>query len=150
MKLNLLLKEKAFQSVKGLPNWLKTVKTFSAQIQSLREVLGMTQTQLARRSSKNSRLIRRLEQGHVDPQLSTLKAVADGLNCDLIVQFVPKKPLNKILKEKALEQAKKIISFSKGTAAMEEQEPEKKIAKQQLEELTEELLRKKRSLLWED
>ncbi|MBI4208500.1 MAG: helix-turn-helix domain-containing protein [Deltaproteobacteria bacterium] len=110
----------------------------------------MTQAQLAKRASQNPRLIRRLESGEVDPRLSTLMKTAEGLECKLVVRFVPKQPVVKLLRQRAEKKAEQIVELSKGTAAMEEQEPKDVIVQFQKTAIAEELIDKKRSLLWED
>jgi predicted DNA-binding mobile mystery protein A len=150
MKLEYLFKNNLFQSVNRLPEWLRKTKDYSWQIHTLRTTLGMTQEQLGRRASQDGRLIRLLESGKGDPQLSTLKKTANGLECDLIIRFVPRKPILKLMRERAEKKAKQIIQLSKGSAALEEQEPEEKYIKHQIKERVEELIDKKPSLLWED
>lgn len=112
--------------------------------------MGMTQEQLARRSSLASRMIRRLESETGDPQLSTLMKTAAGLECELVIRFVPKRPLAATLRERARKKATQIIAQSKGTAAMEEQQPREKYVKHQIAEMTEDLIDHRPSLLWDD
>jgi predicted DNA-binding mobile mystery protein A len=150
MKIESLFKDKEFQSVDRLPDWIRQGKDYSTQIRSLRSTLGMSQEQLGKRSSQSGRLIRLLESGKGDPQLSTLKKTAHGLECDLVVRLVPRKPIVKMMREKAKKKANQIIQHSKGTAALEQQQPEEKYVKHQIKQIVEELLDKKPSLLWED
>lgn len=138
-----------YKSMEQLPEWLHSAELYSEQIRSLRNLLGMTQEQLAKRALQVPRLIRHLEAGDVDPQLSTLMKTAQGLECELVIRFVPKKSVSKLLKERAQKKAKKMVQLSKGTAAMEEQQPKNSIVQLQINELVNELL-KKPSLLWED
>lgn len=150
MKLDYLFTDEVYRSREHLPEWLKKSIDYPAQIRALRSILGMTQAQLAKRASQSPRLVRRLESGKGDPRLSTLQKTAEGLECDLIVRFVPKKSIIKLLKKRAEEKAQQIISLSKGTATLEEQEPLDLYAHQQLKDLIEELMDKKKTLLWED
>lgn len=150
MKLEILLKDSKFRSLERLPAWLLPAERYSAQIRSLRKILGMTQAQLGKRSSQDGRSIRRLETEDADPQVSTLMKTADGLGCELVIRFVPKKPLATTLHERAVKKATQIVTQSKGTAAIEEQQPQEKYVKQQIAELAEELMDRKRTLLWED
>src|SRR3989338_2033328 len=113
--------ESLYQSWGELPGWLRKSLNFSDQIRALREFLGMTQAQLAKRAKQNSRLIRRLESGEVDPRLSSLQKTAAGLECELLIRFIPKQPVSKILHHHARQQAKAIVEQSQGTAALEEQ-----------------------------
>lgn len=144
-----LIKEEHYQSVEKLPKWLRSAELYSEQIRSLRNLLGMTQGQLAKRAAQSPRLIRHLEAGDVDPQLSTLAKTAKGLECELVVRFVPKKKVSKLLKERARQKAAKLIRLSKGTAAMEEQQPKDFLIRIQVKELIDKLL-KKPTLLWDD
>lgn len=133
-----------------VPLWLLKMGGISEQIKSLRQLLGMTQSQLGRRSRGDDRSVRRLEASLGDPQLSTLKKIARGLECELLVCFVPKRSLKKVLRERALKKAQHLIGLSKANAAMEKQQPKKKYVKQQIEEMVRILLEKKRSSLWDD
>lgn len=148
--LEILLKSNYYKSCDQLPEWMCSKESYCEQIRSLRTLLGMTQEQLANRAVQHPRLIRRLEtQGETDPQLSTLIKTAEGLECDLVVRFVPKKPIPAVLEECARQKASKMIQLSKGSSAMEEQEPNDVFVQFQINELTKELL-KKPSLIWEE
>lgn len=144
-----LLKSKSYRSVDQLPDWLRQQKSFSSQILNLRNLLGMTQGQLAKRASQTPRLIRRLESQEVDPQLSTLMKTAQGLECELVIRFVPKKNIPKMLKERAVQKVKKLIQLSKGTSALEEQEPKSEQVRWAFNTLVNEFLQKP-SKLWDD
>lgn len=150
MKLEILLKDSKFRSLERLPSWLSPTERYAAQIRSLRKILGMTQAQLGKRSSQDGRSIRRIESGDADPQISTLMKTATGLECELVIRFVPRRPLVVTLRERAVRKATQIVRQSKGTAAIEEQQPQEKYVKQQISELAEELMNRRRSLLWED
>lgn len=150
MRLEVLLKDSKYRSLSRLPEWLATKERYSSQIRSLRTILGMTQEQLAKRSDVDPRMIRRLEAGDGDPQLSTLMKTAAGLECELVVRFVPKRPLAVTLRERARRKATQIVAQSKGTAAIEEQQPQAKYVRHQIAEMTEDLMDHRPSLLWDD
>lgn len=150
MKLQILLKDSKYRSLERLPGWLAPTERYFSQIRSLRKILGMTQAQLGKRSSQDARVIRRLESDDVDPQLSTLMKTASGLGCELVIRFIPKKPIVATLRERAVKKATQIVTQSKGTAAIEEQQPQEKYVKQQIAEMAENLMDRRRSLLWED
>ncbi len=150
VKLETLIKSERYKSLDQVPQWLQLLEPVGAQIRGLRTLLGMTQGQLARRADQQARLIRRLESGDGDPRLSTLVKAAQGLECELIIRLVPKQPVPKLLKHRAEAKAKQILALSKGTAALEEQQPEEKYIKQQLAEIESDLIDQKQSALWED
>src|SRR3989344_3009688 len=106
--LETIFKNGRYQSVEQLPEWLRSAELYSKQIRSLRNLLGMTQEQLAKRALQDPRLIRHLEAGDVDPQLSTLVKTAQGLECELVIRFVPKQLISKLLKERAKQKAAKM------------------------------------------
>jgi predicted DNA-binding mobile mystery protein A len=150
MKLEILLKDSKYKSLERLPEWLATKESYASQIRSLRSILGMTQDQLAKRSLQAPRMIRRLESEAGDPQLSTLIKTAAGLECELVIRFVPKKPLASTLSQRAVKKATQIVAQSKGTAAIEEQQPQEKYVKHQIAEMARDLMDRRRSLLWDD
>jgi len=141
---------KLFSAWHVLPKWLKTPLSIGKQIISLRRAFGMTQTQLAKRAATTQRGIVRLEKEEIDPRLSTLKKVAKGLECELLVRFVPQRGLDQILDERARGKAKKLISMSSGSANIELQKPSKEIIDDEVERLADEIIRTKRSILWDE
>lgn len=48
-----------------------------------RKLMGMTQAELAARCETTQQTIAKIENGLVDPKFSTLRKVADALNCEL-------------------------------------------------------------------
>ncbi|OGQ05597.1 MAG: hypothetical protein A2W61_08530 [Deltaproteobacteria bacterium RIFCSPLOWO2_01_44_7] len=150
MKMEEIILLEKYRAFNELPSWLRERGDIAEQICSIRELLGMTQKQLGERSGGDGRGVRRLEANVLDPRLGTLKKIASGLECELLIAFVPKKSLQAILQEKALKKARHLIGLSKASAAMEKQQPKKKYIKQQIQEMVRLLLEKKRSSLWDD
>ena len=114
-----------------------------------RSALGMTQGQLAERVGSSQRAIVRLEKEEGDPQFSTLKKVAESLNCELLVRFVPKVDMEKLVREKARDRAENLVAMSVASANLEIQKPEKSVVRDEVRRLTQEIFSKKRSSLWE-
>lgn len=139
------------KTFKDLPEWLRKRRSFSEQIREMRDLLSMTQGQLARRSSLNPRHIRNLESltENADPQLSTLMKVADGLECELLIDFIPREPIQKLMEGRAQIRARQIMKFAKGSTAMEEQQPEDHFTEMRINAFAQELLQKP-SQIWED
>ncbi len=150
MKLKVLFEQERYKPLKSLPDWLRSPERIGVQIQRIRALLGMTQTQLARRSGQYLRMIQRLESEEVDPRLSSLKKAAEGLDCELIVRLVPRQPIQQSIRQRAEQKADQLVKLSVGTAALEEQQPAEKYIKQQREDLVRDLASKRPSLLWDD
>ncbi len=58
-----------------------------------REASKMTQKQLAKATGINQADISKIENGTRNPSLKLLKRLADGMNMDLEIKFVPKKKI---------------------------------------------------------
>lgn len=61
------------------------------RIIQLRKKHNITQTELADRCKTTQQTIAKIEQGIVDPRLSTLQRIAEALNCELTDLFYTKK-----------------------------------------------------------
>src|SRR5437667_3129484 len=72
-------------------------------IRAIREALGMTTQQLARRLGIKQPSAVALEQSEVKGsiELATLRRVADALDCTLVYAFVPKKSLEETVRARA-------------------------------------------------
>jgi transcriptional regulator with XRE-family HTH domain len=70
------------------------MQTIGDQIRTIREALGMTQTQLAERSGLTQSMIAGIETGERDnPSFATVNKLAEGLNCSFVSQLSPKKDI---------------------------------------------------------
>ncbi|SRR5216683_4840369 len=72
-------------------------------IRAVREALGMTAEQLARRLKVTQPSVVQLEQSEIKGsiELATLRRVADALDCTLVYAFVPKKSLEETVRARA-------------------------------------------------
>lgn len=72
-------------------------------IKAIREALGMTTEQLARRVGMKQPTLYELEKSEAKGsiQLATLRRVADALDCTLVYALVPKKSLEEIVRARA-------------------------------------------------
>ncbi len=121
------------------------------QIYLLRSALGMTQKQLAARIKCQQGDIAKLESEHkADVQISTLKKAAAALNCDLILMMVPKSNIAEYIEAKSEQMARKLIAASSANMAMEIQKPNKNVIGAQIKDLKEDIIKHRRSLLWND
>lgn len=142
---------KKIKSLKTLPNWLKQFLAPEEQIKIIRNTLGMTQSQLARKLGLSSNVpVAKLEnKENKNPTVETLKRYAEALECKLLIRFVPKKELSVLLNELAEKKAQEIVHISSGNSAMELQKPDKETIEYEISRIKKELLDKKRGALWE-
>lgn len=136
------------RSIKEMPEWLRPI-SIGSQIRQIREALGMTQQQLAERSHLQQSVVAEIENGkRKDLCLTTIARLADGLNCQPVVQLVPQKKISDMLDEKSTALAEKIVSASSGSAAIELQMPHRSVINNEINEIKKDILEKHRSSLW--
>jgi len=58
----------------------KRIESFGNRLRSTREDLGFTQEELADSAGISFTTLNRIEQGHVNPSLATIYAIAEALN----------------------------------------------------------------------
>ena len=80
--------------------WLKTI----------REFLGMTTTQLAKKINVAQPRVINLEKNEKNTKISTMERIADALNCDFVYAFIPRENIDNIIYNQAKKKALKILS----------------------------------------
>src|SRR5688572_12067564 len=98
----------------------------SGWIRTIREALGMTTAQLARRLSVAQPVVVRMEQSEAQGriQLDTLRRAAEALNCDVVYALVPREPLETFVAKRRAEKAAQEVRNLEHTMAMELQHDE--------------------------
>ena len=113
-------------------------------IRILRNRLRMTQAELAKRAHITQPNLAAIESGKVDPQVSTLRRIYQGLSCELNIEPQLQKPLEETLRGRARSVALKRLKHTMGTMALEDQAPDKETFRQLLEKRTDDILRSRR------
>jgi transcriptional regulator with XRE-family HTH domain len=140
---------KKFGSINDLPDWLSSYPPeIKEQIKLIRETLGMTQGQLAKRVNRSLRSIQQIESGQAMPKISTLKRIADALNAELQLSLIPRKNILEYIEEKAIQKAKQLVMLSEQSSALEAQSPSEEEIENQVENLKRNILETKRKILW--
>ncbi|MGV8948292.1 MAG: mobile mystery protein A [Candidatus Paracaedibacter sp.] len=139
--------------IKQRLNWLFTNQDFLSNprkgwIQAVRKVLGLTTTQLARKLGLSQPRITVLENAERDgtTTLKSLREVAEAMNCRFEYSFIPQKPIDQFLKERAYEVARSRIEYVSHHMELEKQGLSKKEKQAQIEQLVEELLKNPKKL----
>ena len=93
----------------------------SGWIASIRQALGMSKTQLAKRIGVTRPSLDDLESNEVKTTitLASLHKVADALGCDLQYVLVPRKPLERQIAEQALKKARSKLGRVNQSQALE-------------------------------
>ncbi|KJS36106.1 MAG: transcriptional regulator [Hyphomonas sp. BRH_c22] len=92
-------------------------------VRAIRDALGMTGAQLARRMKITPQSLNGLEQSEASEtiRLETLRKAAAALDCQLVYALVPNKPLEDMVAERARAKALEAIGGVSHSMAMEDQ-----------------------------
>ena len=117
--------------------WLKTI----------REFLGMTTTQLAKKVGITQPRVISLEKNEKNAKISTLERIADALNCDFVYAFIPRENIDNIIYNQAKKKALKILNKVNTNMGLENQlSPNNDL----LEDLIKELLHDNVARIWDE
>ena len=92
-------------------------------IKYMRTALGLTLSELAKLASLSTATVAQAERRECDGQvtLSTLKKMAESMDCELVYAFVPKKDLKTMIHDKAFEKARKALNLADLHMKLEDQ-----------------------------
>lgn len=121
-------------------------------IKAIREALGMTTSQLAKRIGVSQPRVVEIEKSEKSGAitLDTLERAARALDCRLVYTLVPKKPFEEMVEDRARNVAKKRLESTSHSMALEAQAVNKEDAKKHFEQLFNRLIEKSGSELWKE
>jgi len=121
-------------------------------VRAIRDTLGMTGKQLAKRLNVNQQRISRIEQDEIlgKVKLETLRKVAEALDCKFVYGFVPAESLEQTVTRQAELVAKKQMARSNQTMRLEMQQLSDREKARALKDLTEDIADKIPRKLWDD
>lgn len=90
-------------------------------ISAVRQALGMTAKQLAGRVGLSQPRIAKMELNENNLKISTMKKIAEGLDCDFVYGFVPKSSLQETINRQARKKAEEILANVNTNMALEDQ-----------------------------
>lgn len=117
--------------------WLKTI----------REILGMTTTQLAKKLGISQPRVVCLEKNEKNIKISTMERIADALNCDFIYAIVPREKIDNIIYNQTRKKALKILNKVNQNMVLENQLSN---SNELLEDIINELLDSSTTKLWDE
>ncbi|MCI3951675.1 MAG: hypothetical protein K0R53_1172 [Burkholderiales bacterium] len=119
-------------------------------LRAVREALGMTTAQLAKRLGVAQQTVVKLERNEAAGKitLQSLRRVAEAMNCRVSYAVVPNKPLAETRRERARALADALIKPVAHSMRLEEQGIDDKEMRRQRDELAEEFLRDNPRKLW--
>ena len=117
--------------------WLKTI----------REFLGMTTTQLAKKINVTQPRVINLEKNEKNTKISTMERIADALNCDFVYAFIPRENIDDIIYNQAKKKALKILNKVNTNMSLENQLTD---TNELTEDIIKELLDDNISRIWDE
>jgi predicted DNA-binding mobile mystery protein A len=92
-------------------------------IKAIREALGMSSAQLAKRLKIKQPTVVAMEQSELKGtiQLATLRRIAEAMNCTLVYALVPNVPLEAIVREQARKVARRRLQSVEHSMLLEDQ-----------------------------
>ncbi len=81
-------------TVADIPEWITDYPELNIQVKTIRESLGISQEKLAENIGLTWRSIPNIENGKVNPKITTIKKIAEYLNCEFKILLIPKKDLS--------------------------------------------------------
>lgn len=121
-------------------------------IRALRETLGMTTAQLARRLGKTApQSIADIQDSEAAGtiKLNTLRDAAEAMGCRLVYALVPVRPIEEMRRQRAEEIAERELAPSSHSMRLEDQGLEATAEQRARERLVERLLRGRPQRLWD-
>jgi predicted DNA-binding mobile mystery protein A len=121
-------------------------------IRAIREALGMTSAQLARRlGRKASQSVTDIQDSETlgTIKLNTLREAAEAMGCRLVYAIVPVKPIDELRRERALDIARRTLGPATHSMRLEAQGLGPTEEQRAQDRLVEELLRTRPRRLWD-
>lgn len=123
-KINELALSQIERRLKPIRAVAKNTKVRQGWIHYIRHALGMTLKNLGDRASVSIGTIAQAERGEVSGKItiSTLKKMAEAMECEFVYAFVPKKSVKDILNKNALDKATRILLVADTHMELEDQQ----------------------------
>ncbi|MES2407275.1 MAG: mobile mystery protein A [Pseudomonadota bacterium] len=121
-------------------------------VKAIREALGMTTAQLAKRLGVSQPRVVGIEQAEAKGAitLDSLERAAHALDCRLVYALVPRKPLDALVEERAERLAEKQLTSARHTMALEAQLVDTRDEDEQRKRLIRRLVEQAGSELWDN
>jgi len=121
-------------------------------IRAIRDTLGMSGAQLAKRLDVNQQRVARIEQDEVlgKVTLNTMQNAAEAMGCVFVYGVVPRDSLQQIVRKQAEIVAKKRMTRSDQTMRLEKQELSEAEKIKAIHDLTDEIVETMPKSLWDE
>jgi predicted DNA-binding mobile mystery protein A len=131
---------------------LKIARPMKGWLRAIRDGLGMTTAQFARRLGVSQPRVIELEKSEVSGSvtLHTLQRAAEALGCRLVYVLVPEKPLAETVRERAVMLAEQRLASVEQSMQLEDQAVKSKKARAELRRRVVDDLLRRPARLWDE
>jgi predicted DNA-binding mobile mystery protein A len=152
VKYKQLAREQLDETLKRFEALKVTAVPAKGWIRAVRDALGMSGKQLAKRMSVNQQRIARMERDERPGKITvkTLQAAAEAMNCVFVYGLVPRDTLEQTMRDQAKRLAKKQAARSNQLMRLENQELGETEKEKAFKNLVEEIVRTMPKSLWEE
>ena len=121
-------------------------------IRTLRKALGMSSPQLATRLGVSKSQASQMERMECEDRitLKQLRRVAEVLDCDLHYALVPRQPIEKMIRDRAMRKAQRLVDKTNDQMTLEAQQLSHDALERQVNREVDRLMRELPRDLWED
>lgn len=121
-------------------------------LRAMREAMGMTTRQFARRTGKVQSAVVEMEKSEERESISlaSLRQAAEAMDCEFVYAIVPRVPINDLLQARATDVAAQQLARMSHTMALENQSLDRADQEAERERLIDELLRGPPKRLWDE
>lgn len=147
-KIQKLIRRQVSKKLDVLTDIFTTAGEIASWSKYVRNALGMTGSQLAKRLGIAQNSLSALEKREIEGRLTLnkLREMANAMECDLVYSFIPRKPIEDIVTDQARRKAQKSITQSNTHMSLENQKVTTN-HKERLSDLTED--KKYSKYLWD-
>ena len=151
-EIDLLRIQQLEEAVKPFRRTVDIAPPVGGWIRAIREALGMTNVQLAKRLARKApQTIEDMQQSEAAGtiKLHTLRELAEAMGCRLVYAVVPVKPLDELRRDRATDIARKTLLRTSHSMKLEAQDVGSKAEQRALERQIEKLLIGNPKRLWD-
>ena len=150
MEYRLLTLSQLDRTVDPLRPFAVTLRQRKSWIHTIRQALGMTVKQVARRIGVSEPAVLAAEKREMEGRITVnqLERMADAMGCDVAYAFVPRKPLKAMVEERAEQVANALGSQVAHTMQLEAQATDLRSTADRVAHLKQKLMQERWSRLW--
>lgn len=147
-----IIQDQYCSKINQLIDFNKIIRPKEGWIRTLRKALGMSSPQLAERLDISKSQASQMERMEMEDRITIkqLRRVAAALDCDLHYALVPRKPVEAMIRDRAILKARRLVNKADVQMKLEAQQLSKEMLQEYIDSEAERLLKEMPRDLWKD